>query len=232
MDYKGTSSVGTISSLGQSHTTSMRSTNQKSRTTIQTATASSSQWDNNVIERLRVIIATSTKSLREIFNEFDEDGNGFITQVEFRNAMRKLNLGITSREMDQVLQQIDNNGDGKIDWLEFSAKFKDNSFDARMASRAAIRMAKLKELMNLHMTSANDAFRYVSLSCLNWLLQIPFSFSLSYKFKQDATVTEFEFSKSSVIVFKRCIVSNSLFHYSNSSPFALLLDHCCVSHLL
>ena len=79
MDYKGTSSVGTISSLGQSHTTSMRSTNQKSRTTIQTATASSSQWDNNVIERLRVIIATSTKSLREIFNEFDEDGNGFIT---------------------------------------------------------------------------------------------------------------------------------------------------------
>lgn len=69
-----------------------------------------------MIERLRVIIATSTKSLREIFNDFDEDGNGFITQVEFRNAMRKLNLGITSREMDQVLQQIDNNGDGKIDW--------------------------------------------------------------------------------------------------------------------
>lgn len=140
----------------------MRSTNQKSKTTIQTTTASSSQWENNVIERLRVIIAASTKSLQEIFNEFDEDGNGFITQVEFRNALRRLNLGITSREMDQVLQQIDNNGDGKIDWLEFSAKFKDTSFDARMASRAAIRMAKLKELMNLHMTSANDAFRYVS----------------------------------------------------------------------
>lgn len=113
-----------------------------------------------MIERLRVIIATSTKSIQEIFNEFDEDGNGFITQVEFRNAMRRLNLGITSREMDSVLQQLDNNGDGMIDYQEFSAKFKDNSFDARMASRAAIRLAKLKELMNLHMTSANDAFRY------------------------------------------------------------------------
>lgn len=76
--------------------------------------------------------------------------------------MRRLNLGITSREMDSVLQEIDNNGDGKIDYAEFSAKFKNNTFDARMASRAAIRMAKLKELMNLHMTSANDAFRYVS----------------------------------------------------------------------
>ena len=202
MDYKGTSSVGTVSSLGQSHTTSMRSTNQKSRTTIQTKTSSSNQWDNNVIERLRVIIATSTKSLREIFNEFDEDGNGFITQVEFRNAMRKLNLGITSREMDQVLQQIDNNGDGKIDWLEFSAKFKDNSFDARMASRAAIRMAKLKELMNLHMTSANDAFRYVSSQ---------FAFLHTNSNRMRATVTEFEFSKSSVMVFKPCIIETIFF---------------------
>ena len=47
-----------------------------------------------------MIIATSTKSLQEIFNEFDEDGNGFITLVEFRNAIRRLGLGITSREID------------------------------------------------------------------------------------------------------------------------------------
>lgn len=31
-----------------------------------------------------------------------------------------------------------------------------------MAVRAANRLARLKELMNLHMTSANDAFRFVS----------------------------------------------------------------------
>ena len=115
-----------------------------------------------MIERLRVVIATSTKSLREIFDEFDEDRNGFITQVEFRNAIRRLGLGVTSREIDQVLFRIDTNGDGKIDYQEFAAKFKDTSFDARMAVRAANRMARLKELMNLHMTSANDAFRFVS----------------------------------------------------------------------
>ena len=63
-------------------------------------TASSSQWEDDVIERLRVVIATSTKSLREIFDEFDEDRNGFITQVEFRNAIRRLGLGVTSREID------------------------------------------------------------------------------------------------------------------------------------
>ena len=140
----------------------MRGSTQKGRTTIKTVTASSSQWESNVLERLRVMIAASTKSLQEIFNEFDEDGNGYVTLVEFRNAIRRLGLGITSKELDSLMHQIDRNGDGKIDWLEFSAKFKDNSFDSRMAARAANRMAKLKELMNLHMTSANDAFRFVS----------------------------------------------------------------------
>mmetsp|Transcript_34388 Transcript_34388/g.45267 ORF Transcript_34388/g.45267 Transcript_34388/m.45267 type:complete len:163 (-) Transcript_34388:518-1006(-) len=58
------------------------------------------------------------------------------------------------------MQKIDTNGDGKIDYQEFASKFKDNSYESRMATRAANRMAKLKELMNLHMTSANDAFRF------------------------------------------------------------------------
>ena len=162
MSYKGNSSVGTLESLGQTNSTSLKSTSQKSKTTIQTVTSSSSQWENNVIERMRVIIATSSKSVQEIFDEFDEDGNGFVTQTEFRNALRRLNLGITSREIDQVMERIDTNGDGKIDYQEFAAKFKNNSLDTRMAVRAANRMAKLKELMNLHMTSANDAFRFVS----------------------------------------------------------------------
>jgi len=65
------------------------------------------------------------------------------------------------------MQRIDTNGDGKIDYQEFAAKFKDNSLDTRMAVRAANRMAKLKELMNLHMTSANDAFRFVSVTLVH-----------------------------------------------------------------
>ena len=162
MSYRGNSTVGSLSSLGQSTSTSLRSTNQKSKTTIQTATSSSSQWENNIIERLRVIIAASNKTLPEIFAEFDEDGNGQITSVEFRNALRRLGLGITSREIDQVMERIDSNGDGKINYEEFAAKFKSSSFDSRMAARAADKMAKLKELMSLHMTSANDAFRFVS----------------------------------------------------------------------
>jgi len=59
--------------------------------------------------------------------------------------------------------KIDTNSDGKIDWKEFISKFKTSELDERLKERAKDKMAKLKELMMLHMTSPNDAFRFVSL---------------------------------------------------------------------
>ena len=101
-------------------------------------------------------------SFDQVFNEFDSDGNGFITRVEFRNALRKLNLGLTAREIDKIMLRIDTNQDGKIDYKEFSAKFKNTELDLRLKERAKDKMASLKEMMILHMTSPNDAFRFVS----------------------------------------------------------------------
>lgn len=43
--------------------------------------------------------------------------------MEFRNAIRKLNLGISSKEIDQLMVRIDSNKDGLIDYKEFVAKF-------------------------------------------------------------------------------------------------------------
>lgn len=54
----------------------------------------------------------------------DSDGNGVISQVEFRNAIKQLKLGLKSTEIDQLMSRIDTNNDGKIDWKEFMAKFK------------------------------------------------------------------------------------------------------------
>lgn len=67
------------------------------------------------------------------------------------------------------MQRIDTNQDGKIDWREFISKFKTSELDDRLKERAKDKMARLKELMMLHMTSPNDAFRFVSLikKCFN-----------------------------------------------------------------
>ena len=57
--------------------------------------------------------------------------------------------------------RIDANSDGKIDYQEFMAKFKTNELDTRLHERSKDKMARLKELMMLHMTSPNDSFRFV-----------------------------------------------------------------------
>ena len=62
------------------------------------------------------------------------------------------------------MEKIDTNNDGKIDWREFISKFKKSDLDERLKERAKDKMGRLKELMILHMTSPNDAFRYVSQS--------------------------------------------------------------------
>jgi len=70
--------------------------------------------------------------LEEIFREFDTDNNGYISAVEFREALRRLNLGLTSRQIDQVMAKMDTNQDGQVDWNEFASKFKQNAFDQRL----------------------------------------------------------------------------------------------------
>jgi len=154
---------------GNSSVRPLKSAPPGARTTIFTNSSSSSKWEQDIFEKLRQIIRSSSKSFEDIFREFDEDKNGYISLVEFRNALRKLNLGLTSREIDKLMARIDSNSDGKIDWHEFISKFKVNDLDERLKERAKDKMARMKELMMLHMTSPNDAFRFFDESKLGKL---------------------------------------------------------------
>ncbi|KAL0984498.1 hypothetical protein UPYG_G00142280 [Umbra pygmaea] len=57
------------------------------------------------------------KELKDAFKEFDSDGDGQITTEELRNAMIKL-MGehMSRREIDAVVREADNNGDGTVDF--------------------------------------------------------------------------------------------------------------------
>ncbi len=77
-----------------------KTSSSMARTTITTSHSAADKWESNVIEKMRGILKTSSRPLLEIFNDFDEDGNGVITAIEFRNAIRKLNLGLSSKDID------------------------------------------------------------------------------------------------------------------------------------
>ncbi|XP_053388872.1 uncharacterized protein LOC123524074 [Mercenaria mercenaria] len=59
------------------------------------------------------------RELREAFNVFDKDGDGFISAEELRVVMTNLGEKLTKKEVDEMLREADINGDGKIDYDEF-----------------------------------------------------------------------------------------------------------------
>jgi len=133
-------------------------------------------WQKDIIARLRSIIGASGKSIEQIFNEFDEDGSGTISQKEFRNALRKLQLGLKSTEIDKILKQIDKNNDGVIDYREFFDTLGQNlEYDRKLMERANNKLAELKENMQKYMVSHGDAYRSFDKSKVGHMTFIDFS---------------------------------------------------------
>lgn len=64
--------------------------------------------------------------LCEAFKVFDEDGDGYISARELQTVLGKLGL-IEGREMDHVemmISSVDQNCDGRVDFLEFKAMMR------------------------------------------------------------------------------------------------------------
>jgi len=57
--------------------------------------------------------------IREAFQFFDRDGNGYITRHELKSVMMNLGEKLTDHECNQLVEEADIDGDGKIDYEEF-----------------------------------------------------------------------------------------------------------------
>jgi Ca2+-binding EF-hand superfamily protein len=56
---------------------------------------------------------------RQIFDSADHDGDGAITVVELGNLLSSLDQKPTFAELQDLVNEIDSSGDGKIDFAEF-----------------------------------------------------------------------------------------------------------------
>ena len=63
--------------------------------------------------------------VREAFKKYDKDGNGVITRDEFRKVVEdKYQARLRTDQVDQMMLNVDKNGDGKIDYEEFYKAFR------------------------------------------------------------------------------------------------------------
>jgi Ca2+-binding EF-hand superfamily protein len=58
--------------------------------------------------------------LAQTFKEFDQDGDGYITAVEFKLAMTARREQISGDEIDSIWEHADADHDGKINLAEFT----------------------------------------------------------------------------------------------------------------
>lgn len=71
----------------------------------------------------------SEDQLRKLFAIFDRDGNGFITAAELAHSMARLGHALTVKELTGMIKEADTDGDGRINFQEFSRAITAAAFD-------------------------------------------------------------------------------------------------------
>ncbi|KAK2154774.1 hypothetical protein LSH36_258g05110 [Paralvinella palmiformis] len=63
----------------------------------------------------------SPAELEQAFRMFDRDHDGFIDARELRHLLTNLGEKLTDQEVDEMIREVDVDGDGKVDYGEFVA---------------------------------------------------------------------------------------------------------------
>jgi len=84
---------------------------------------------------------TQIKALRDIFMALDANGDGLLTAAEMRTGMQKSGLKEVPADLQQILEDVDSDGSGVIDYTEFLAATLDkHSYMQRDVCWAAFRI--------------------------------------------------------------------------------------------
>ncbi|XP_050442795.1 troponin C, isoallergen Bla g 6.0101-like isoform X1 [Adelges cooleyi] len=57
--------------------------------------------------------------LKEAFRLYDKEGNGYITTDVLREILKELDDKITNEDLDMMIEEIDSDGSGTVDFDEF-----------------------------------------------------------------------------------------------------------------
>ena len=84
--------------------------------------AQAGTWQDSIVDMVRQRIREKGLDIRQAFNAFDENKDGFIDNGEFKRTFRIMDLGLTENEIDRLLQWFDPNMTGRLRYQEFCDK--------------------------------------------------------------------------------------------------------------
>ncbi|KAK9289335.1 hypothetical protein L1049_007490 [Liquidambar formosana] len=74
------------------------------------------------------------------FSYFDKDGSGYITQDELQQACEK--FGLEDVHLEEIIREVDQDNDGRIDYSEFVAMMQDSGFGKGLQNNIALGSGK------------------------------------------------------------------------------------------
>ena len=77
------------------------------------------KMDADEVRLYKELTEEQKQDYKEIFDIFDTDGGGKITNDEIANVMRSLGQNPTDQEVEDMIMEIDQDGDGEVDFGEF-----------------------------------------------------------------------------------------------------------------
>ena len=85
-----------------------------------------------VVRKIKVVCGAKRLDLRKPFRRFDRSGGGTLSKAEFQSAMRDLGLKLGAQEIAALVDHLDKDGDGNIDYAEFLSAFLNKKKMVRM----------------------------------------------------------------------------------------------------
>ena len=116
-------------------------------------------------------MASSPKTLEQVFTEVDKERSGRITNLAFKKAFRTLNIALTSKEIDLLLNYCEFKPETLIDWKKFIKMLDLHEDKQKIRSRMQPKLQHISDLLHYYMISPKDAFRKVNMSLCSGITQ-------------------------------------------------------------
>jgi Ca2+-binding EF-hand superfamily protein len=124
----------------------------------------------NVVSALRTqLIRAGVTDIVTAFEQFDADGDGTLTADELAAGLHRLRIGLSKRQLAELLSTIDVDGDQEVSIAEFASQFdrlaslEEDAYRRQLAHQQAFEMAesvlaRMQERLVDHGLSAAEAF--------------------------------------------------------------------------
>ena len=91
---------------------------------------------SGVVTQLRDALTAQASRVIDLFSEWDDDGDGLVSKLEFRKAMPMIGLQVSRRDAERLFDSFDPDGSGCIDYRELHKLLRRQDAPLRKALQA------------------------------------------------------------------------------------------------